>query len=60
MKCRHGHEAGGPAAKGWTIGGSLERKVARHEEKCRNPRIFWHEGFIFRSICCSGCGKTIY
>ncbi|MEU0465004.1 hypothetical protein ABZ215_13455 [Amycolatopsis sp. NPDC006131] len=58
MKCRHGYQPG--PSKGWTIRGSVERLVAKHERSCKKAQPFWHEGFIFRVICCGGCGQKIY
>lgn len=61
MKCPHGHTPGpGPAVYSWKVGKSLQRKIAQHRQRCPQADPFWHEGFLFRSICCATCGRQIY
>lgn len=56
-KCPHGFTAGG--ADGHTFRGSDERKIERHERKCRRPRFVAHRGLLFWCVCCVGCRSRV-
>lgn len=57
-KCNHG-EVPGDKYPDITVSGKDEEKVAAHDRKCPVSHPFWHHGFLFKVICCAGCGRKI-
>lgn len=55
--CSHGHAPGDGRAI--TISGGRERAAAKHEARCDRARLFNHEGFLGRIVCCAGCGQKV-
>lgn len=57
-KCGHGQSPGSGSGD-ITVSGSDEKKVAAHEKKCRGAHVFWHQGLLFKVVCCATCGRKI-
>lgn len=60
MKCKHGHEPDPIASYSWKPSNSIMNMIAKHAKKCPNYVPFWHQGLIFKSVCCATCGRQIY
>ncbi|WP_156960831.1 hypothetical protein [Amycolatopsis taiwanensis] len=44
----------------WRAPTSITRLVAKHRQTCPSADPFWHQGLIFKSVCCATCGGKIY
>ncbi len=60
VKCVHGQKPGQVVTYSWRAPTSITRLVAKHRQTCPSADPFWHQGLIFKSVCCATCGGKIY